>query len=332
MTETNKPDLVRLTPYELVFGDEMFETSLFPDIRQEIDAREQAPPPPPERFLFLTTVGKLLRIIAGAEPPGRGAPATERRPGSRQAARMAEAEDPTAGAGEGLPSDEAQDTAGGVDDPAAGPDDAAGDAAEALDEYGALLFQGYQFWRHGHQFFVMDEALARELLEHDDGVGDDVLRPLHPAGYLQLPRNLLWAQAGAEQTPEPVDGVFWTLQEQDDDARLDVLLVLGMRPDRPGFSVVPVSAELEGGRPGAWAQDARPGGRDFENVLPGGELDALYAVTTPAEALKLVALWFRRVERSPESLGGVERNPEDAAPDTPHGLPPSILQFRRVEG
>ncbi len=292
MTDTR---IARQTPYELVFGAELFETSLFPDIREEVGARELEPVPP-DRFTFLTTVGKLLRVIAGAEPPGGGAPATERRPGSREAA--------------------------GATGESAG--------AAALEEYGALLFQGYQFWRHGRQLFVVEEDVVRELLQDDDGVGDDVVQPPHPAGYLQLPRNLVWARAGEEQPPEPVDGVFWTRQELDGDARLDVLLVLGMRPARPGFSVVSVADELEGGRPGDWARNARPDGTDFENVLPGGELDDLFAVTTPAEALKLAALLFRHVERNPGSLGGVEANREGAGPASSQDLPPSELRFRRV--
>lgn len=283
----------RLTPYELVFGAELFETSIFPDIRQELEARDMEAPPP-DRFLFLTTVGKLLRVIAGAEP-------SEGEAGQRS-----------------TDADEDMD---------AGP----GAAGEALTEHGALLFQAFRFWRNGRQLFVVDEGAVRAMLADDAGPSDEVLNPPHGSGYLQLPRHLIWARAAEGQPPEALDGVFWSLLETGDGAtRLDVLLVLGMRADRPGFSVVPVSAELAAGRPGDWAGSARPEGDDFDNVLPGGELDGLFAVATRAEALKLVALWFRYLERHPEALGGVEENLEDAEPASAHDLPASRLAFRRV--
>lgn len=289
------PAHARLTPFELVFGAELFEASVFPDIQQELEARGLETPPP-ERFLFLTTVGKLLRMIAGSEPPGG-------EPGGEAAA------DPGAVA-----------DAGEAAEPA---------SSEGVDEYGALLYQAFRFWRDGRQLFVLEEGALRQMLD-DTGAVTEPVRPPHPSGYVQLPRHLVWARAGEEQ-PEPVDGLFWAWQEADEGPhRLDVLLVLGMRPDRPGFSVVPVAAELEQGRPGDWGARARPGGEDFANVLPGGELDALFAVATPAEALKLAAVWFRWLERQPETLGGVERNPEDAAPASSHDLPPSDLAFRRV--
>lgn len=272
----------RLTPFELVFGAELFEASVFPDIRQELEARGLETPPP-ERFLFLTTVGKLLRMIAGSEPP-----------------------------------------AGEPD----GDDAADGASPEAVDEYGALLYQAFRFWRDGRQLFVLEEGALRQMLD-DAGALTEPVRPPHPSGYVQLPRHLVWARAG-EERPEPVDGLFWAWRDDDDGPqRLDVLLVLGMRPDRPGFSVVPVAAELEDGRPGDWGARARPEGEDFANVLPGGELDALYAVATPAEALKLAATWFRWLEQRPETLGGVERN-ADVEPASSHDLPPSELVFRRV--
>jgi hypothetical protein len=64
-----------------------------------------------------------------------------------------------------------------------------------------------------------------------------------------------------------------------------------VRPDRPGFSVVPAGGVLDD-VPHWAAVDARPGGRDFETTLPGGEMDRLYSVETTAELLKLASLCF----------------------------------------
>ncbi|HEX9109229.1 MAG TPA: hypothetical protein VF832_18405, partial [Longimicrobiales bacterium] len=134
------------------------------------------------------------------------------------------------------------------------PDDA---EARAVLEVGQLIFHGYHFWRFGKRRYEVDVALARRLLAHPPLVGQWELTPPHPAGYLALPRNLVWARVEADAPPEAVDGAFWTMVGREDPAlppyaRLDALLVLGLRADRPGFSVVPVGAELPGS-PGHWA-------------------------------------------------------------------------------
>jgi hypothetical protein len=291
--------LARLTPYELVFGAEMFEETLFPSIRDEVAEREQDPVDP-ERFVFLTSVGKLVRMIAGdAEPSGvagRSAEATER------AAEAAEVRD-------------AADT--------------------AVREHGHLLFHAYNFWANGRSLFLLEPGALARVLEGAVAMDAGELRAPRPAGYLQLPRHRVWAGAAVGRQPEAVDGLFWAMSPGAEDRapRLDLLLVLGMRADRPGFSVVPVGTALEGtGRAGDWADEARPGGRDFANTLPGGELEGLVSLETPAEALKLMALWFQYLERHPESLGATERNSPDAEPASPHALPPSALPYRRIRG
>ncbi|MEJ2216070.1 MAG: hypothetical protein P8099_05590 [Gemmatimonadota bacterium] len=288
------PELARETPYELVFGPETFEETLFPSIRDEVEERD-VDAADPERFVFLTSVGRLLRMIAGDVPSPAAGPDAE---AVGRAADAAEAR-------------QAADT--------------------AVREHGHLLFQAYNFWTHGCQLFLLEpEALAAVLAV--TGADDAELRAPHPAGYVQLPRHRVWARAAGPQ-PEPVDGVFWTMSSEREDgpARLDLLLVLGMRPDRAGFSVVPVGATLEAdGRPGDWSTNARPDGDDFANTLPGGELEELVSLETQAEALKLMALLFRYLERYPESLGTVTRNPPDASASSPHALPPSSLAYRRI--
>jgi len=283
--------LARLTPYELVFGADAFEETLFPGIRDEAEERA-SDAADPDRFVFLTSVGKLLRMIAGsAEAPARTA-------------------EGATGAGE------------------------VEEAGAAVREHAQLLFHAYNFWARGRQLFLLEaEALNGVLAEAEDAASDrGELQAPSGTGYLQLPRHRVWARVAEIGQPEAVDGAFWTLSGSGGAVRLDLLLVLGMRPDRAGFSVVPVGTVLEGGTAADWMKDARPGGNDFANTLPGGELEGLVSLETPAEALKLLASWFRYLERHPESLGTVERNPAEAAPASSHALPPSMLAYRRVRG
>lgn len=234
----------RVDPYELVFGAESMDDRLFPPIAEEAQAREQ-PVSDPDRFLFLSSVGRLLHAIAGdSEGPG------------------------PEGAAE---SDE--------------PDD-------ALRQYGRLLYHAFHYWRARKPAVELSEERVRWLLDEVTSVGEWRLRPPSPAGYLRLPRNLVWAAPGPGLQPEPADGFFWTLVDEDDASpELNVLLTLGVRPDRPGFSVVPATGVLDDVP--HWAEaDARRDGPDFETTLPGGELDHLYSIENAAELLKLASLCF----------------------------------------
>lgn len=179
---------------------------------------------------------------------------------------------------------------------------------EAIAELGALLFHAFRFWRNGRKILELDRAVARYLVESAPVVDDWRMSAPAAAGYLQLPRNLFWTPTAEGEPPEPVDGFFWSV-----DDRLDVLLCAGVRPGRPGFTALPVGAEF-GGADGVahWAGiDARPGERDFGNVLPGGEIEGLYALTNTAEALKLASLCFWFVDRDPASLRPIEPQHDD---------------------
>src|SRR5690606_40449472 len=209
-----------------------------------------------------------------------------------------------------------------------------GQASEQLRRYGLLLYHGYHFWRVGRRLVTVETPLLRRLVDREERVGGWELIPPHPAGYLQLPRHLVWSRVAESATPEPVDGLFWTMVGADDPElppypRLDLLLVLGLRPDRPGFSVVDVGVEL--GEPsGHWADaEARPGGGDFENILPGGELSGLYAWITPAEVLKAFSrvAWYAAMQ---PDAAREDRAGEGEGPASPHEFPPSALPYIRL--
>ena len=168
----------------------------------------------------------------------------------------------------------------------------AGDQRDALKQYGRLLYHAFHYWRDRKPTRRVTEERLRWLLDDVSSVGDWSLVVPAASGYLQLPRNLIWAEPAPGLTPEPVDGFFWRRVDPDDaPARLHVLLVLGVRPDRAGFSVVPATGVLDDDE--HWAEvDARPDGDDFGNTLPGGEMDELYSIETAAEVLKLASLCF----------------------------------------
>jgi hypothetical protein len=91
-----------------------------------------------------------------------------------------------------------------------------------------------------------------------------------------------------------VDGFFYILG----DTRLDVLLVLGVVPNRAGFSIINIAGMLSDAAEGHFGDvQARVDGADFENVLPGGS-GRLYAITNAVEALKLVSRAFRHLRGS----------------------------------
>jgi len=174
--------------------------------------------------------------------------------------------------------------------------------------FGPLLYHAYQYRLFGRKVLRVDEALLRELLADGAPIGDWDMVPPAPAGYLQLPRNLVWSRIVEDAHAEPVDGIFWAMAGRDDPAtppfpRLDALVILGMLPGRPGFSAIRVSSELPAESQGHWGDiTSRADGRDFDNVLPGGEYQQLFALVTHGEVLKLISRVFRYAAAHPERV------------------------------
>ncbi|CAN5694912.1 hypothetical protein BH23GEM9_BH23GEM9_21410 [soil metagenome] len=183
--------------------------------------------------------------------------------------------------------------------------------SEVVAQVSALMFHAFRFWRHGRIIRTLPEAETRALLDSGQPIGEWLLRTPAPAGYVQLPRNLLWARVADDAAAEPVDGFFWSSPTSDEGLRgerLDLLVCLGVRRGRPGVSIMDVSIESAGPLQ-HWADvEARPGGHDFANVLPGGELQGYHSLMTQAEVLKLASRCFHHLD-----------NETDGAPvsDTP---------------
>lgn len=204
-----------------------------------------------------------------------------------------------------------------------------GRGGEMFQRFGAFLFHAYHFHREGERLILLETALARYLVEGSPGAGAWAGELPQGAGYLQLPRHLFWSRPDEDETPEPMDGVFWARSTGD---TLSVLVALGVRRDRPGLSVVALPPVPLADAP-AWVREpARAEGEDFRTTLPGGELDRLYSIETLGEALKLTARALAYLHAVPEGLGEEERSPAPAEVrgEGQGGPLPSRLPFRRL--
>jgi hypothetical protein len=178
-------------------------------------------------------------------------------------------------------------------------------AHAAVTAFGALLFHAFHFRRHGRRIWSAGDAALEQIVGGDPLPTGWVVAAPHPAGYVILPHQRLWSRVDEAAPAEPVHGFFWTMAASDASGaqrRLHVLLALGVRPARPGLSVIPAAVALE--QPADWLHAAaRAEGADFANVLPGGELRSLHAVVSPAEALKLAARAFWLMSAAPGEPG-----------------------------
>lgn len=203
---------------------------------------------------------------------------------------------------------------------------------DALEQHRALLYHAYNYWRLGKRSYLVDPAVARFLVEAAPTLDDWEPTGPHPAAYIQLPPNLFWGSIALDMKPEPLDGFFLTVCEATEDVdpparHLAVLAVLGIRRDRAGFSVIPVSTEVGPGIPAPWAEPSgRESGPDFQSVLPGGDIAGLYSVLTAGELFRLVARVAWYIDRHPADLVPVAPPPPGAvdAADAPPARVPTL--------
>ena len=190
---------------------------------------------------------------------------------------------------------------------------------EAIHQYGTLVFHAVHFRTADCPLYQLDIHAARYLVE---GVPDGDPTPPTPAGYLQQPHHLYWTVGNDADPAESIDGMFWMISGA---GSIHVLLIKGLRPDRPGFSTI-VVPEAPAAEAGEWLGTVvRESAPDFSSELPGSELDGLYAVEAVGEVLKLLARFFAYVSAVPDALEHVD------VPVARDGVPsPSALSHVRV--
>ncbi|HEU4585808.1 MAG TPA: hypothetical protein VFR95_08660 [Gemmatimonadaceae bacterium] len=178
--------------------------------------------------------------------------------------------------------------------------------SEAVDEYGELLYQGFQFWAFGRRTYFFGDDVA-ELLSVPEYAMDSWILAAPPACYLQFPYQRFWARVGADEPFEPADGCFVVVDDTapapQAGAHLRVQLVLGVRTDRPGVSLMSYRTDLDPYSVSRLARTAwREGSAPFSNAIPGGERKGYHTLATTSELEALVLRALHYLDTNPRAL------------------------------
>jgi hypothetical protein len=193
---------------------------------------------------------------------------------------------------------------------------------ESLDEYGELLYQGFQFWSYGRRLYSFDAGVTAALTEPDYYIGNWIFAA-PPASYLQFPYQKLWARVSADAPYEPLDGVFVVAAETEERADSGVhvraQMVLGLRPDRPGVSLVSYRDDLDPAKVAVRAASPwRAEGVAYANAIPGGERMGYRTLATTSELEALVIRSFHYLDTHPDRLERVTDDPSEDATHLPY--------------
>ena len=151
----------------------------------------------------------------------------------------------------------------------------------AVAEYMMSLFVAFRYWHAGQHTVPVDKDSLRRAIAHP--VSDEP--PVSPeACYIELPVQWFWATIGENHPYEPLEGMF--VVRNDSDPQLTVVAVLGLRPDRDGFSQITVSATVADMRAAAATRREPP----FGPVMDGGRGAGFLSVTSEGELLHLTHL------------------------------------------
>lgn len=191
----------------------------------------------------------------------------------------------------------------------------------SLDRYLEILHHCFLFWRAGCRYYAFEGAAARSVIVDAPALTDWTPRFDYPALYVELPENLCWAAVVDGEPPEPVEGMFVSLRT-DQASEADILVVLGIRPHRPGFSVAALTVDLD-----AATAISEPGA--FTSDIPGADLANLYSLQRSGEVVTLLLrlLWY--VETYPESCELLPGS-ADAARDSDGRRSSTALEHYRV--
>lgn len=178
--------------------------------------------------------------------------------------------------------------------------------SEAVDEYGELLYQAFQFWSFGRRMYFFGSEVTEHLTVREYAM-DGWILAAPPACYVQFPHQRFWARVGAEEPFEPADGCFVVVDDTapapQAGAHLRVQLVLGVRTDRPGVSLMSYRTDLDPYSVSRLARTPwREGGDPYSNAIPGGERKGYLTLATTSELEALVLRSFHYLDTHPLSL------------------------------
>jgi hypothetical protein len=159
---------------------------------------------------------------------------------------------------------------------------------EAAAEYLALLYAAFRFWEAGK---VVCEVTREDWSGRDLARGSQL--PEIPSGacYLQLSERWFWAQIDEAAPHEPLDGMF--VAQSADGQLLVVIAVLGLRPERGGFSQVSLTVA----RDDLTQANFATGGPLFAPAMDGGAEAGVRSVSSAADLLLLVQLALTQATR-----------------------------------
>lgn len=192
----------------------------------------------------------------------------------------------------------------------------------SLDRYLGIVHHCFLFWQGGCRYYAFDQAAVRSITSDAPDLTDWSPRTDHPALYIEMPENLCWAAVVEGEPPEPVEGMFVSPRIGRLSGAVDILMVLGIRPNRPGFSITELTANLE-----MASVIAEPDA--FASEIPGAYLADLYSLQRPGQVALLLSrmLWY--IETYPEASELMPGRPA-AARDSGEGGSATVLDCRRV--
>lgn len=153
-----------------------------------------------------------------------------------------------------------------------------GGMGSAVHHLAALVHHAYLFWDRGSWLVRLGRDTTRRLLSAEPGTPVASGGNVPDSYYLQLPPRLVWGRLENDATYQPLDGCFvhrWK------DSLVSCLAVLGLHPDRMGFSVV--EARVHRGD-----ADSEPDASVFAPRMEGGTHAGLFSVTTPHDLITMV--------------------------------------------
>lgn len=152
----------------------------------------------------------------------------------------------------------------------------------ASGEYLLWIYVAAAYARAGHRVLVPDRdrlhaAMAGILPQTPVPVPDG-------ACYIRFPERWLWSQVQPDAPHEPIDGVFAV--DGPGTGNVTALAVLGLRPERAGFSQISVT--IRRSDVSAAAAAVRPD--RFAPAMDGGRAAGFRSIVSPAELLVVTQL------------------------------------------